>query len=349
MFRTPAGDAPGTPEEASMLALIQPHEKTMLPSIIRSQDPEEVVEEVGAALAPHYMRILGRQQLAADLRRVDLGPVSIVYIEYGTPVEIEVAPDPSSYLVHAALEGETRILTHHVERVITTDNLVVTSPGSIPLIRMSDSCRHLTVRIDAAALRARADVIGSGYGAGPLLAPETDVGSALPAMWRDLVIHIYRQATAIAQLRDADGVRGVYASMLMDLLLRDQCRDNDRPAPMISAAVPWHVRRACAIIDANLDEILSIADLATKVGVSVRSLQNGFRQFKDSTPAEHIRLRRLTRLHEALQQDERHCSVTELMLDAGIANFGRFAHYYRQRYGCLPSETRRRAQMRMAS
>jgi AraC-like DNA-binding protein len=328
-----------------MLALTQTLEKTTLPSMLLSQDIDEVVEKVGSVLAPHHMRMLGRHGLAADLRRVDLGVASIVYIEYGAAVELDVAPVPNSYLVHAALEGETRMLTQQVERRVTPGNLVVTAPGTIPLIRMSESCRHLCVRIDAAALHARAQAQGWSGDVRQLLAPETYAGSALPAMWRDLVTHIYRQAPAFTHVRDSDGVRGAYAAMLMDLLLRDQAPPKPLPSPFVSAIAPWHVRRACAIIDANLDETLSVASLAAEVGVSVRSLQNGFKQFKGTTPAEHIRLRRLHRLHEALQADQRQRSVTDLMLDSGIANFGRFAQYYRQQYGCLPSETLRRARM----
>lgn len=324
-----------------MLAVIQPREWLAVPSTILSQDPGEVIERVSAALAPHHMRMLGPSRLAADLRRLDLGPVSIVYIEYGAAVEIEVAPHPTSYLVHAAIEGESRILDRDGEHRITVGNLVVTAPATAPLIRMSPDSRHLCVRIDAAALRARAATIGGGWAAGTLLAAETEPGSPLPTMWRDLVMHLYRQASAIERLRDADGTRAIYAAMLMDLLLRDQVRAGEHGDASVCGIAPWHVRRACRIIDAHLEEPLLIADLAAQVGVSVRSLQNGFRQFKGVTPAEHIRQRRLSHLHEALQRDQGQRSVTDLMLDAGIANFGRFAKYYRQRYGRLPSETLR--------
>jgi transcriptional regulator GlxA family with amidase domain len=80
------------------------------------------------------------------------------------------------------------------------------------------------------------------------------------------------------------------------------------------------------------------------VGVSVRSLQNGFRQFLGVTPLEYVRRHRLEQLHRALMDSQSRANVTELMLECGIANFGRYAQYYRQQYGCLPSETLRRHQ-----
>lgn len=326
-----------------MLAMAQSQHFSALPSVIQSQDPDEVIEKVGAALLPHRMRMLGRMKLAADIRRLDLGPVNIAYVEYGTSVEIEVAADPTAFLVHAAIEGETAINSAEGEYRITPHNLIITAPGSAPTIRMSGECRHFCVRIDADKVRSRAASLGLAGRGDAVLALETGADSSLPAIWRDLVIHISRQAMAIDQLRDADGIRASYAAMLVDLLLRDQ-----EPACVIDGIAPWHVRRACAIIDSDLSETLSISDLASRVGVSVRSLQNGFRQFRGTTPANFIRQRRLLRLHEALQRDQRQCSVTDLMLENGIANFGRFAQYYRQRYGRLPSETLRESRMRQS-
>jgi len=74
----------------------------------------------------------------------------------------------------------------------------------------------------------------------------------------------------------------------------------------------------------------------------VRSLQNGFKHFLGLTPLEYVRRHRLERLHAALLESDGGANVTELMLECGIVNFGRYAQYYRQQYGCLPSETLRK-------
>ncbi|UTW11389.1 helix-turn-helix transcriptional regulator [Marinobacterium rhizophilum] len=42
-------------------------------------------------------------------------------------------------------------------------------------------------------------------------------------------------------------------------------------------------------IDAHLGESISLADLACCVGVTARTLQNGFQRFLDCTPTEYIR------------------------------------------------------------
>lgn len=56
-------------------------------------------------------------------------------------------------------------------------------------------------------------------------------------------------------------------------------------------------------------------------------------------PVEYVRRHRLEKLHCALMDHGSESSVTELMLECGIVNLGRYAQYYRQQYGCRPSDT----------
>jgi methylphosphotriester-DNA--protein-cysteine methyltransferase len=79
------------------------------------------------------------------------------------------------------------------------------------------------------------------------------------------------------------------------------------------------------------------------VGITPRTLQNGFRQVFNMTPAEYLRDIRVQALHEALLSAAPTHSVTELMQNVGIANFGRYAQYYRDKIGVAPSVTLRRS------
>nr|WP_240950051.1 helix-turn-helix domain-containing protein [Novosphingobium sp. ERN07] len=131
--------------------------------------------------------------------------------------------------------------------------------------------------------------------------------------------------------------------VLAEVLLGNYCNSYSEQIALHGNDIsPRHVRRAREIIHQSLDDNISINALAAQVGVSVRSLQNGFRDFLGLTPLEYVRRHRLERLHSALMNACGETSVTELMLECGIVNFGRYAQYYRQQYGCLPSETLRR-------
>ncbi len=172
--------------------------------------------------------------------------------------------------------------------------------------------------------------------------PGRDGGRELPVVWRNLLGHIIDQSTLGPMLMSNSRTQRQYSMLMVELLLSNYCNSySDQIALYGNDISPWHVRRARDIIHASFDDSISVTDLANQVGVSVRSLQNGFRQFLGLTPVEYVRRHRLEKLHSALMDASPEASVTELMLDCGIVNFGRYAQYYRQQYGCRPSETLR--------
>jgi transcriptional regulator GlxA family with amidase domain len=106
-------------------------------------------------------------------------------------------------------------------------------------------------------------------------------------------------------------------------------------------AIPWYVRRARAYMHDHLADLHSITEVACSVGITPRTLQNGFRQVFNMTPAEYMRDIRIQALHTALLNADPTQSVTELMQNVGIVNFGRYAQYYRRKIGVTPSTTLR--------
>jgi AraC-like DNA-binding protein len=109
---------------------------------------------------------------------------------------------------------------------------------------------------------------------------------------------------------------------------------------------PWHTRQAIDFMHANMHRPLTVIDIAEGVGVSVRSLQAGFRQFKDTTPVAHLRLIRLRAAHAELSSPENRLPVSEVALKWGFTQMGRFAAQYRATFGEYPSETAKRASER---
>lgn len=116
-----------------------------------------------------------------------------------------------------------------------------------------------------------------------------------------------------------------------------------RPVQSIS---PWHVRRAIEYMHSNLQQPLTIRQIAEEVGISVRALEYGFSDFKQTTPAAHMRMMRLEGARADLLDAECLLSIREVCLKWGFCHFGRFAVSYGQTYGEKPSETRQRVRSR---
>lgn len=104
-----------------------------------------------------------------------------------------------------------------------------------------------------------------------------------------------------------------------------------------------YVATAEEYMRANLTEPLTVSEIAAAIGVSPRSLQLAFREVRAAAPREILALMRLHLVHERLKSDKTSAGVTEIALECGVANIGRFAKCYRESFGEKPSTTRRRA------
>ena len=116
------------------------------------------------------------------------------------------------------------------------------------------------------------------------------------------------------------------------------------------------VKRFEEAVEANLEDPPTIPDLCRSIGVSERALRILCQEQLGISPLRFVTLRRLHLARRALLQSDHHsASVTQIAMDHGFWEFGRFAVTYKALFGELPSATLRRspadwrAEMRSAS
>ncbi len=83
--------------------------------------------------------------------------------------------------------------------------------------------------------------------------------------------------------------------------------------------------------------------MADAAGVSVRRLQEGFREYVGMSPREYLNDVRLARVNRELSDPGAGTSVTDVAMKWGFTHTGRFAATYRRKYGEGPSDTLRHA------
>jgi AraC-like DNA-binding protein len=94
------------------------------------------------------------------------------------------------------------------------------------------------------------------------------------------------------------------------------------------------------------DEDLTIDDVAAASGMGQRTLYRLFRQVHGKGPMAWARDRRLDLARQCLLEAGAPLrGVTGIALDHGFDHFGRFAAFYRMRFGELPSDTLRRGRL----
>lgn len=132
--------------------------------------------------------------------------------------------------------------------------------------------------------------------------------------------------------------------LLFGLFINDD-RQSEAAAPAREHAVPASVYRAEAFIEAHMGDAITLDDIAAAARTPVRTLLDGFRRFRDTSPMQHLRNVRLSFARGRLMSDE--CaSIASIALECGFGNLGRFAQNYAERFGERPSETRVRARRR---
>ncbi len=102
---------------------------------------------------------------------------------------------------------------------------------------------------------------------------------------------------------------------------------------------PKYIERAEQYMRENLRSSPTVEDISKAVGISIRSLSNGFKKYRQSSPAKVMRDMRLTLVREELLNATIEQTVTEVALGCGYLNLGDFARNYYQKYGELPSQT----------
>lgn len=87
----------------------------------------------------------------------------------------------------------------------------------------------------------------------------------------------------------------------------------------------------------------TLSQVATAVGVSSRALHKAFKEYRNTTPMRFLRDIRMEGVRAELKEAPSHVTVSEIVYSWGYLCLGRFASLYKQRYGELPSETRKQS------
>jgi AraC family carnitine catabolism transcriptional activator len=96
--------------------------------------------------------------------------------------------------------------------------------------------------------------------------------------------------------------------------------------------------RAVSLMEGAVEEPLTTAELAKRIGVSPRELERLFRRWLKTTPSAYYRRLRLDRARALLRQTDG--SVTEIALASGFGSVASFSRAYKACYGHPPSAGR---------
>lgn len=314
--------------------------------VLETADLLTARDHLSRFLWPHTVIPTARRpQVAFRHCSASIGQVSMHALHYGAAVQIEAHPD-DSYLFLVLLHGAGTLSQGGFTQPLNPQIIRAMNPTGPATMRFVAGEVNLTLRIPSTLLHGwLEETTGQRIPAPVHFEQPSDPGiSNAPGLRRFLRFlcgEFEQRATGIVSsptvCRQLE--RTLISLVMMELPHNySAALDAERTGP-----APGYVRNVEQYIRSNADQPLTLRDLAGVAGVSERTLQAGFRRFRQTTPMEYLRDYRLDLAHQGLVAGAAGGrSVTDIALTCGFNHLGKFAKCYRARFGETPSETRRR-------
>ena len=313
--------------------------------VLASGDVDEASDRLSGVYNTNRLRLAGSAR-AFNMRlcRSQFGRLGLATLSFGTEVEIEQAGDRPFVLVTTQISGFSRVTTPDGTAEGGRGFVVVDSAGQSVRKRFSSDSERCNVPVDQALIDAKCASLLDRPLDRPLRFSPFDANNGQAqrrwiGMLQMLLGYVGNSRPAVAD----PIIHHLEEAVLLHLLLEHEHTYSEALRNPRASLAPRHVKRAEEFIRSHSREALSLETIAAAVGCSVRSLSEGFRQARGTTPMNFLLQVRLEGVRADLVADQGWRSVSDVALAWGFNHLGRFATVYRRHFGESPSDTRRRA------
>lgn len=284
---------------------------------------------------PHVFRPLGRDAPRLDLHGVLTPELAIWNVTSATGFESVPEHVPDVYTIRVPLSCSLVSRTPGKDYETPAGSAIILPAVELLATRFAPGARVLACAVRTQDLVSRSETLEC-EGA-PLVRFQPTV--RLDGLPLKALVH------TIGQIGDHMGTaaENLAAPLLLDLLLNQILSVWPRRQPQTPDGTARAASRGIDYVEAHLAEPLTVGHVAAAAGVSVRTLQSAFRAHTGRTPLGYILERRLECVHGELMANDGRLAVSQIAYRWGFLHMGEFSRRYRERYGCLPSQTSRRA------
>ncbi|MSY56342.1 MAG: helix-turn-helix domain-containing protein [Actinobacteria bacterium] len=314
-------------------------------NLFRTTYLDEARSEVARVFCPHALTTTQKdEKLNTVHNRITLGDVTLNYLDYGAEVRITPGELNSFYLIQIPLKGSAEISCG--KDSIHSDITTASIPNPLEKLDMVWHAGNpqLMVYINRATLEKRLeDLIGREIHVPVKFDLGMDLTTQKAKSWRNLIDTLVSDVDHEGLTMHA-GIRNQFQDLIITgLLLSQKHNYSESIGTSIEPITSRSVRLAMAACEANPQDPLTVTDMARYAGVSIRSLQDGFKKYVGMSPTDYLRNVRLNRVREELLAERSFdSSIADIAFTWGFTHLGRFAKIYHERFGELPSETIRK-------
>lgn len=247
------------------------------------------------------------------------------------------------YLLQLPLQGHAWMQSGPHEAWLSPDVLGVLQPRAPTRMHWSADCTMLLLQVPQQALQQRLITPQSTE-------PSTTVRLTLPrsdpavAAWWQTVLDMTRNLHhhGAQWMRQPATWQAMESFLLTGLQLLCEPAENKQDGLPAQRQRHRCLDRALEYIHSHAQEGLTLAQIAAAACVSSRTLETAFRHAYDQSPLGYARGVQLDMAHHSLATGlarQQGLRITDVALQHGFSHMGRFATYYKQRFGCTPSQT----------
>lgn len=304
-------------------------------------DPQEFQSVITANLRPAFILARPREKQSFRFRQVRLrrSYISLFHGDHGFDIRLSVDPGRDhAYIFWVQLEGTSWMSPDGKEYfAIPQFHGCIAGDNSEGFIRQSPHSRQFFIRFDRALVH---DNCEDGDSLLSMLDREMPVrlasllGSPLQRFIHYVIPEFGAWNSSLHEPKTAQRTEQLLIALLTSRIGRGE------PGSAWPEPEPEFVTRAERYILDHIGEEITMDDLVAAAGVSMRTLYRGFRRCKGLGPMAFVRDRQLEKARAVLlESDPGSISVTEVAFGLGFHHLSHFAALYRNRFGCLPSDT----------
>jgi AraC-like DNA-binding protein len=282
---------------------------------------------------------LGGDYDSGFAHQLNLPEAQLTHIGWKPGIHIESGTPPGSIGFVQQLKGTGRMRING--RLVADDEVAIMhAPLDYDLVNTADT-HYLVLAVDKERVRRHMEAlwcraIPDFNSISRLVSKSTAHYKTLELAFKGYLEQVYSEPGCISTLE---------AQHLLVEELLDTVVLSGRPSKSRRSTAKRHqlAQQAAGYLRENIDRVVTLRDMCEHVGVSERSLRQGFLERFGHTPTAYIKRHRLYQLHSGLKAGKvRDTTGTRTAMSLGLLHLGRTSSEYQVLFGELPSETLRR-------
>jgi AraC family transcriptional regulator, ethanolamine operon transcriptional activator len=268
-----------------------------------------------------------------------LGPIQVIHERVDGAFSYRGRPWRGARVLFAFLPASGDL--YYDGRPLATDVLVTHRWDAVDRVSCSRRLELALIAIDEHFLNWHtARVAGREFFGHDATAVTSSADAEVVSKFQRCVIQLIEELAAAPEVLDDARRSHALQNRVLDTLLEvltSGSEPNVRlPHPSTRAYI---VDQAINFMEAKLSEAISLADISAALRVCPRTLRYSFEHVLGISPTRYLLATRLNRVRRELASTGANSSIQCIASRAGFWHMGRFAQYYRETFGELPSQT----------